>query len=149
MEHPETMNVLVVEDDVAHAKIIRRAFEGSSDAGSVQYVWDGDLALDYVYGRGPYSDRTRYPFPDMILLDLCMPRMDGIDVLKTLKSDETTRKIPVIILTTSNRSTDVNDCYQCGANGFVVKPIDFGEFSRKVQDIHRFWTATAELPVIA
>ena len=142
-ESVKKVRLLLVEDDFAHARIIQRAL---GDLVDIFHVSDGDLALDYVYGRGAYADRSAYPLPELILLDLRMPRVDGFEVLKTLKGDELTRLIPIVILSTSDRPQDVNSCYLFGANAYVAKPLDFNEFSRKVAQIFAFWSLTAETP---
>src|SRR3990172_2515753 len=110
------MKTLLVEDDFAHAKIIKRARGDLIDPGDIFHVSDGGLALDYIYSRGPYADRTAYPLPELVLLDLRLPGVDGFEVLEALKADELTRPIPVVVLSTSDRPHDVNRCYAAGAN---------------------------------
>lgn len=140
------MRTLLVEDDFAHAKIIKRALGDVVNAEEIFHVSDGGLALDYIYSRGPFGDRDAYPLPELILLDLRLPGIDGYEVLETLKEDATTRSIPVVVLSTSDRPHDINRCYAAGANAFVTKPLDYAEFSRRVLDICHFWNFTAELP---
>src|SRR5437868_7102510 len=98
MLRSRTLNVLLVEDNPVHAKIIQRAFGGGPTEVSIQHVTDGDLAVEYVQGSGIYADRDLHPLPDMILLDLRMHRMDGLAVLQILKGDDATRPIPIVVL---------------------------------------------------
>jgi CheY-like chemotaxis protein len=140
------VKILLVEDDLAHARIIQRALRSVLDLREVIHVTDGQMALDYVHGRGPYADRSAHPEPELIILDLRLPVLDGFEVLHVLKQDPLARHIPIVIFSTSDRSQDINRCYGSGANAFVTKPLDFGDFSRKIVDIYHFWNDTAEMP---
>lgn len=138
--------ILIVEDDASHRLLIRKTFENHSVKNRIMEAEDGQQALDYVYGRGQYSDRTAYPYPDLILLDIKMPKVDGFEVLKTLKTDTTTRHIPIIMLTTSSREEEIARGYDYGANAYITKPVDFAAFSEKIKNIKLFWILTAEIP---
>jgi CheY-like chemotaxis protein len=146
MPQGRLFNVLLVEDNIAHAKIISHILKNAPGVINITHLTDGDVALDYVHGRGGFGDRFHYPRPELILLDLRMPRLDGIDVLKGIKADDEIRIIPVVVLTTSNQQEDVNTCYRLGANAYVVKPLEHGDFLRRIREIHAFWTTAASPP---
>jgi len=142
------MKILLVEDDLAHAKMIRRALEKVVAPGDIMHVTDGGEALDYILGNNRFAGRSHREVPQLILLDLRLPRVDGFDVLARIKSDAELRRIPIVVLSTTDRPQDINRCYASGANAFVTKPVDFGEFSRKVVDLCEFWQSTAERPIL-
>jgi two-component system, response regulator len=145
-ENGPQMTILLVEDDLAHARIIQRALRKVLDLRRLFHMTDGQMALDYVHGRSRYADRSVYPPPELIILDLRLPVRDGFEVLQVLQSDPLARHIPIVIFSTSDRAQDINRCYGSGANAFVTKPPDFSDFSRKVVDIYEFWHDTAETP---
>jgi two-component system response regulator len=140
------INILLVEDDPSHRLLIRKNLENHGVANDVYEVEDGQDALDYIYGVGKYEDRTRFPIPDLVLLDIKMPRVDGFGVLEKLKTDPKTKKIPVVMLTTSSRDEEIAKGYECGANAYVTKPLDFADFAKKLCDLKMFWVITAEKP---
>jgi len=140
------MKTLLIEDDFAHAALILRALGNVLDTEDVSHVDDGAEALDLIYHRGKYGDPDAYPRPDLILLDLRLPGMDGMDVLRTLKSDDSTRNIPIVILSTSDRPRDVDECYARGANAFVTKPLAYRDFSNKIAQLGAFWKSIAQVP---
>ena len=142
----EPVVILLVEDDLAHAEIVRRNFEGFHLANRLYHVTDGEEALDFVYQRGSYADSTKAPRPGLILLDLRLPKVDGLEVLKTLKSDPAYSSIPVVILTTSATETDVVRAYEFHANSYLVKPVDFEKFIALMQSIGYYWLAWNEYP---
>ncbi len=132
-------NILLVEDNPAHAELVVRGFEDLPLAHEIHHVLDGAAALDYLFRRGEYSDRERSPRPEMILLDLRLPRVDGLEVLRQIKSCEELRAIPVVVLTTSSADADVRGAYQRHTNSYVVKPMDFSGFTRLTDDIGSYW----------
>ncbi len=138
--------ILLVEDDPTHRLLVRKSLENNSVKNEIREVEDGQEALDYIYGRDKYSDRAAYPMPDLILLDVKMPRVDGFEVLQTIKNDPKLKHIPVIMLTTSTREEEIARGYEKGANAYVTKPIDFKEFSEKIKNINLFWVLTADIP---
>ncbi|VAX21055.1 hypothetical protein MNBD_NITROSPINAE02-486 [hydrothermal vent metagenome] len=137
--------ILLVEDDPAHRLLISKVLEENHVRNSVYETEDGQDGLDYVYGVGKYANRQSYPLPDLILLDIKMPRMDGFEVLEKLKSDDTTKHIPIIMLTTSSRDEEVARGYKNGANAYVTKPVDFREFVEKLKNLKIFWVLTTEI----
>ncbi|GMU24868.1 MAG: two-component system response regulator [Phycisphaerae bacterium] len=132
-----SLHILLVEDNPAHAKIILHGLRGLGRPHSIRHVTDGDLALDYVYGRGSYKDRQSYPAPELILLDLRLPRMDGFEVLQQIKSDRQTRSIPVIVMTSSDRREDRQRCEDYGAEVFMTKPVDFSDLFQWLDSLER------------
>ena len=137
--------ILLVEDDPKDIELTLTALEEHNLANEVVTVRDGVEALDYLYCKGAFTDRPKGN-PIVILLDLKMPRIDGIEVLRELKADEKMQLIPVVILTSSRESRDLDKCYRLGANAYVVKPVRFTEFIKAVQQIGMFWALYNEPP---
>ncbi|MBE0596368.1 MAG: response regulator [Desulfuromonadales bacterium] len=135
----EPIVILLAEDDPAHAEIVRRNMEKSRIANQLEHVVDGQEALDYLYRCNGYSDPNLSPTPGLILLDLRMPRVDGLEVLKTIKGDPALARIPVVVLTTSAAETDIAKAYDCHANSYLVKPLDFGKFSELLEAFGYYW----------
>ena len=140
----ESATILHVEDDPAHRLLVRKNLVNHSVSNNVIEVEDGQEAIDYIYGIGKYADRAEYPIPDLILLDIKMPKIDGFEVLEKLKSDPDKKHIPIIMLTTSSKEEEIARGYKCGANAYVTKPLDFSKFAQKLKDFKLFWTLTAE-----
>ena len=126
--------------------LIRKSLESHGVRNAIFESADGDDGLDMVFGRGKYSDRQAYPLPGLVLLDIKMPRVDGFEVLTALKSNESTREIPVIMLTTSATNEDVKRCYKLGANAYLVKPVTWGKLWEKLGILNMFWMSAAENP---
>jgi CheY-like chemotaxis protein len=114
-------------------------------ANEVLHVWDGAEALDYLYCRGKFSGRLRGN-PAVVLLDLKMPRVDGVEVLRRLKGDPDLKKVPVVVMTSSREDRDLNACYDLNTNAYVVKPVNFSEFVDAVRQVGAFWAVLNELP---
>lgn len=131
-------DILLVEDDANDAELTLRALRQKSLAASVLRVRDGEEALDYLFGRGAWQ-ASAPQVPRVILLDLKLPKVDGRDVLAAIRADERTRTLPVVVVTSSRESRDLDDCYRLGANSFVTKPLDFDEFRRVVSDLGHYW----------
>jgi CheY-like chemotaxis protein len=142
----EPIVILVVEDDPAHAEIIRRNFEASRLANRLLAVEDGQAALDYLNREGKYNDADKFPMPNLILLDLRLPLVDGLEVLKIIKSDRKLTTIPVVILTTSSDEADMVKAYEHHANSFLVKPVDFTQFSKLMETFGYYWVAWNQYP---
>jgi two-component system response regulator len=123
-----------------------RALRKSNFLNELHWVKDGVEALDFIYGRGSYESRNPGQLPKLILLDLKMPRLDGHEVLQQLKSDERTRAIPVVIMTSSNEDRDVFESYQLGVNGYVTKPVQFLAFTEAVAKIGMYWLLVNRIP---
>ena len=143
----EPITILLVEDDQAHAEIVRRNFESSRIANRLIHVSDGQSALDYLYGREAFSDPLQAPRPGLVLLDLRLPKVDGLEVLKTIKADAELSQIPVVILTTSAAESDVARAYDSHANSYLVKPVDFTQFIELMEVLGYYWLVWNQHPV--
>lgn len=142
----EPIVILLAEDDPAHAEIVRRNMENSRIANRLEHVEDGQEALDYLYRRNDFSDPGTSPRPGLILLDLRMPKVDGLEVLKAVKSDPELGRIPVVILTTSAAELDVAKAYEHHANSYLVKPVDFVQFTDLLETLGYYWLAWNKKP---
>ncbi len=139
MQSGEGIPILLVEDDENDILITKRAFERYNFKNELYVVRDGEEALDYIYRRGDYQDEP-VPTPGLILLDINMPRMNGIEVLRHLKNDPEKKRIPVVMLTTSRREQDKIESYNLGVNSYIVKPVDFNKFIDAVTTINLYWS---------
>ena len=137
------IEILMVEDNPGDVRLTREAMKSGKMRNQLHVVSDGVAALDFVYRRPPYEDKPR---PDLILLDLNLPKKDGREVLAALKSDPLLKVIPVVVLTTSQAEEDVLRAYHLNANSFVTKPVDLHQFNRIVQSIEEFWLTVVTLP---
>ena len=142
----EPLVILLAEDNTDHAELILRCLRDHNVAIHVAHVSDGEAALDYLFRRGEYANPDDSPRPHVILLDLRMPKLDGMEVLRQVKESEETRRIPVIILTTSEAEHDVNGAYERYANSYLVKPIGFESFSRMLAELGFYWLAINRSP---
>jgi CheY-like chemotaxis protein len=141
--------ILLVEDDAAHVEILRRNFENCRVPNRLINVTDGQAALDYVNRQGEYSDPATAPRPDVILLDLRLPKVDGMEVLQCIKADPKLCSIPVVILTTSKSEIDMAKAYACHANSYLVKPADFVQFTQLMETFGSYWLAWNHRPLPA
>ena len=145
MEQFEQVEILLVEDNPLDAELTIRALKKGGLANKLLWLKDGEQALDYVFRRGAYADRDDV-LPRLVLLDLKMPRVDGIEVLKAIKGEERTRRIPVVIMTSSQEEKDVAQSYELGVNSYVVKPVDFGAFADIARQAGFYWLAINRAP---
>jgi CheY-like chemotaxis protein len=129
------LNILLVEDNPDHAELVRRHLEGFSAACCLRHVEDGEAAIDYIFGQGAFADRAQFPAPDLVLLDLRLPRMDGLEVLRHVRSHPTLHRTPIVVLTTSDAERDVAMAYEYHANSFVTKPMDGQRLARLLKDL--------------
>jgi CheY-like chemotaxis protein len=139
--------ILLVEDDPNDIELTLNTIGEYNLANNIDVTRDGVEALDYIYKRGAFASRSG-DNPVLILLDLKMPRMDGVEVLRKLKSDEKTRIVPVVILTSSREDRDLAECYKIGVNAYVVKPVHFSEFMEAVRQLGVFWLLINEPPPV-
>lgn len=137
------IHIVLVEDDDNDVRIIRRAIRRGHLNNTITVVRDGQEALDYLHRRPPYDDVEAWPWPALLLLDINLPRINGMDVLHTIKSDPELCTLPVLMLTTSARREDVTSAYRLGANGFICKPIEFARFIEVINDLNEYWTSVS------
>lgn len=138
--------ILLVEDNPSDIALTQRAFSKSRVANGLIVVEDGQEALDYLFGAGTYSGRDVSETPALVLLDLKLPRVEGLDVLRQIRADERTRRLPVVILTTSKEEQDVAQSYDLGANSYIRKPVDFNQFVESIQHLGLYWLVMNEPP---
>jgi CheY-like chemotaxis protein len=129
------LNILLVEDNLDHAELVRRTLEQYPAAKLLHHVEDGEAALDYIFGQGNYQDRSLFPAPDLVLLDLRLPRVDGLDVLRHVRRHPDGQCLPIVVLTTSDAERDIAAAYEYRANGFVSKPVDVQRLSDLVDGL--------------
>jgi CheY-like chemotaxis protein len=142
---PELGRILLAEDDVNDVELTLTALAENKLANAVVVTRDGEEALDYLYRRGRYAGRPA-GHPVVVLLDLKMPKVSGLEVLRTLKADPQLKTVPVVVLTSSRESRDLEECYRLGVNAFVVKPVQFGDFVEAVKQVGAFWAILNEAP---
>lgn len=140
--------ILLVEDNQDDVELAMHAFRRNELKTELDVVEDGQAALDYLFAKGTYTERAEKALPDLVLLDLNLPRVGGLDVLRQMRASETTRHIPVVILTTSDEEGDIHTGYELGANSFVRKPMDFQSFVGVMRRINEYWLGTNTPPVV-
>jgi DNA-binding response OmpR family regulator len=138
--------ILLVEDEVSDAELLRRAFEKAHVENPIVHLSDGDQALAYLAGVGSYSDRTQHPLPALILLDLKLPKMTGLQLLQWMHTRRAIKRIPVVVLTSAEDASTVNAAYDLGANSYLVKPGDPSEIVRMVEAMQRYWMEFNQAP---
>ncbi|MCE9540184.1 MAG: response regulator [Bacteroidetes bacterium] len=141
----ETQEILLVEDNISDAKLTIMALNDGKILNKIVHLKDGEEALNYIFCQGQYVSR-KLVNPILILLDLKMPKVGGIEVLKKIKSDERTRTIPVVVFSSSQESPDVKEAYALGVNSYIVKPMEFDEFSKVVKDLGLYWSLRNRVP---
>lgn len=140
------MQILLVEDNKSDAELTIRALKKNNLANELTHVRDGAEALDFIFAQGRYFDRKMDDIPNVIILDLKMPKVNGIEVLRRIKSDERTKKIPVVMLTSSKEDPDIEECYRLGVNSYVVKPVEFNHFIKAITDLGLYWMILNQPP---
>ncbi|TQD26789.1 response regulator [Methanolobus vulcani] len=140
------VEIVLVEDNPNDMELALRALKKNNIANNIIALEDGEQALDYLYGRGEFADRNTTVNPRLILLDLKLPKMDGLEVLKVIKSDPEKKMIPVVMLTSSKEECDVVECYRLGVNSYIVKPVDFDSFVKSIHKIGFYWLLMNEHP---
>src|SRR5581483_4909361 len=138
--------VLLVEDDLNDIFLVKRAFKLARLATPLQVVTDGEEALHYLRGDDRYADRQAHPLPHLIVMDIKMPRMTGFEVLEWIKHDGALRRIPVVIVSSSNQPSDINRAYELGANAYMVKPVDFRAVEHLFESITHYWALECAKP---
>jgi two-component system, response regulator len=144
----EPLEILLVEDNPNDGELAMHALKKHNLANRIQVVRDGAEALDYVFARGEFSHRDINQIPRLVLLDLKLPKVDGLEVLRQIKADPRTRKIPVVVLTSSREERDVVESYDLGVNSYILKPVDFQQFSEAVRTIGLYWLLLNQPPKV-
>jgi two-component system response regulator len=146
VDYSEAVDILLVEDNPQDAELTIRALKKHNLANRLIVVEDGADALDFIFGRGKYAGRDTGHPPKVVLLDLKLPKVSGLDVLRALKQDEQTRPIPVVIVTSSREDPDIKTAYALGANSYVVKPVNFDGFAEAVSNLGLYWLLVNQPP---
>lgn len=142
-----TLEILLVEDNLNDAELSLYALKKFKIANKIHHARDGAEALEYIFGTETTVPRFPMQSPRLILLDLKLPKVDGLEVLKKIKANETTRTIPVVILTSSREERDIIESYNLGVNSYIVKPIDFEQFTEAIRDVGLYWLLLNQVPV--
>lgn len=140
------VEILLVEDNLSDAELTIRALRKKNLANRLIHLKNGAEALDFLFATGIYSGRDPMKIPKVILLDLKMPKVNGLEVLEKIRADERTKKIPVVVLTSSNEDPDISACYELGVNSYIVKPVDFDNFFKAVSDLGFYWLLLNRVP---
>jgi two-component system response regulator len=141
-----SVEILLIEDNINDAELTIRSLNKNNVSNKIVHLKDGVAALDFLFATGPFEGRDMNHKPKVILLDLKMPRIDGIEVLEKIKNNPATSQIPVVILTSSKEDPDIQRCYALGANSYIVKPVDFDGFHNIVSKLGLYWVLTNQLP---
>jgi len=141
------IEILLVEDNPNDAELTIRALHKKHIANNIIHLRDGASALDFLYGKGEFENRDIQNRPKIILLDLKMPKVDGIEVLRRIKSSELTKRIPVVVLTSSKENPDIERAYALGANSYIVKPVEFEGFTKAIAELGFYWLLLNEPPL--
>lgn len=146
MINPSYYTILLVEDDSNDILLIQRAFHRANLVNPLQIVTDGDLAVEYLSGIGKYADRDCYPLPMLMLLDLKLPRRSGLEVLQWLRQQPRLKRLPVVVLTSSKDSSDINNAYDIGVNSYLLKPPSFNDLVEIMRRINLYWLSLNQHP---
>jgi two-component system, response regulator len=146
LSEPDIVDILLVEDNPNDAELTLMALRENNVANSILHVKDGEEALEYVFCKGRYAERNFKIQPKLILLDLNLPKVNGIEVLKKIRSDDRTRAIPIVVLTSSKEERDIIDAYDLNVNSYIVKPVQFEEFMGVVRDLGMYWMVVNQSP---
>ncbi len=145
-KNPKSIVILVADDDAEDRMLVKDALDESRLANHVNFVEDGEELMDYLRNKGKYTDKQKYPTPGLILLDLNMPRKDGREAVKEIKSDAALRVIPIVVLTTSKAEEDIIKTYDLGVSSFITKPVTFSSMVEIMKTLGKYWFEIVELP---
>lgn len=140
------VQIVLVEDSFDDAELTKRSLKNSNFVNEVIWLKDGEQAINYLQGKGEYEQRDTAIKPRLILLDLKLPKLSGLEVLERIKKDENLQKIPVVVMTSSKENKDLDRCYELGANSYVVKPINFSNFMEVTKEISMYWVLINQIP---
>lgn len=141
------VEILLVEDNLTDAELTLRALKKNNITNRIVHVCDGEEALNFIFARGAYSSRDMENGPKVVILDLKLPKVDGLEVLKALKNDPRTKIIPVVMLTSSKEEKDIIESYKLGVNSYMVKPVDFEKFAGAIRDLGFYWLLLNQPPI--
>ncbi len=147
MDEIKVIEILLVEDNPRDAELMIRALKKRNLANNLIHVEDGSEALDFLFNRGKYEERKNSSVPKVILLDLKLPKVDGLEVLGEMRKNENTRKIPVVVVTSSSEDPDIKRAYELGANSYVVKPVEFEAFTEVMSNLGLYWLLVNHPPI--
>jgi CheY-like chemotaxis protein len=147
MDKVDAVEILLVEDNPNDVELTLHALKKNNFANNIFVAGDGEEALDFIFARGKYTGRDINERPKVIFLDLKLPKVDGIEVLKAIKEDERTKMIPVVVLTSSKDDKDILTCYQYGVNSYIVKPVDFDKFLDAAKELGLYWLLINQIPI--
>jgi two-component system, response regulator len=139
----KSIDILLIEDNADHAELIVKALRNNNVLNDVHVAISGEEAIDFLYQRGKYTHAAR---PGLILLDIKLPGMDGIEFLRRIKADPKLKSIPVVMLTTSAGEKEMAESYHCGANSYIIKPVDFEQFAKVIKELKLYWVLVNSLP---
>ena len=148
MQSKKSIVILIADDDAEDRMLLQEAFEESRLKNQIQFVENGEELMDYLKNRNRFSDKSKFPAPGLILLDLNMPKKDGREALKEIKEDEMLRLIPVVVLTTSKAEEDILKTYDMGVSSFITKPVTFDSLVDVMKTLSKYWFEIVELPKI-
>jgi CheY-like chemotaxis protein len=140
------IEILFIEDNHHEAELTIRSLKKHNLANTLKHIDDGAEALDFIFSKGIHSGRENSPYPKLIILDLKLPKVDGLEILRQLKEDERTRMIPVVVLTSSQEEKDVIESYKLGVNSYIVKPVNFESFTTAIADLGFYWFILNQSP---
>jgi len=146
MTEPNEVEILFIEDNPHEAELTIRGLRKHNLVNKLKHIDDGEEALDFIFSRRTYASRENSPNPKLIILDLKLPKIDGLEILRQLKADERTRIIPVVVLTSSQEEKDVIESYRLGVNSYIVKPVNFESFGKAVADLGLYWVILNHSP---
>lgn len=146
MDDYNEVELLLVEDNPSDVELTLRALKKNNLANKIVVTPDGERALDFIFCKGLYKERKNHKNPKLILLDLKLPKVNGLEVLKALKENEETRSIPIVVLTSSHEERDLVESYKLGVNSYITKPVDFDKFTEAIKDIGFYWLLLNQIP---
>lgn len=145
--HDETkVEIIFVEDSPEDADLAMRSFKKNNFANEIRVLDDGQMALDYLFGKGKFANQGRAATPRLVLLDLKLPKVSGLEILEKMKADSQLKRVPVVILTSSNEDIDIERAYALGANSYIVKPVNFSNFANAIQQLGVYWLVLNKSP---